>query len=102
MEGSEAGPVTLFCFAWMAIINVPSSKVSVARTGSFPLPKPVVELVLSGVELGVADDQIFGRTDSKKKDGVVGVLSKGVMDRAEYYYHALVLALIPTIQAEIY
>jgi hypothetical protein len=28
-------------------------------------------------------------------DGVVGILTRGVIDRAHYYSHALVLALIP-------
>lgn len=54
------------------------------------------------MELGHADDQVFGRVDSKKKDGVVGILTHGAIDRAHYYQHALVLALIPFINNTIY
>lgn len=35
-------------------------------------------------------------------DGVVGILTHGVIDRAQYYSHALVLALIPFHHREMY
>ena len=33
----------------------------------------------TGMELGNADDKIFGRSDSKKKDGTVGILTGWVV-----------------------
>ncbi len=66
-----------------------------ARTGAFMLPHEVAALVRSGVELGIADDQVFGRSNSKQTNGAVGLLTADLIDRQRYYEHAVVLALIP-------
>lgn len=58
----------------------------------------MTDLVRSGIELGVADDQIFHRIDSKKGDGIVGILTQGLIDRSMYYSHALILAFIPFLK----
>ena len=86
----------------MCVLEPSTGMIGSAKTGSFLLPKPVEALVRSGVELGVADDQVFGRVDSKKGDGVVGILTRGIINRSTYYSHALVLALIPFMNREIY
>lgn len=85
----------LECFAWMAVCEPRSGKFGWARTGSFQLPEAVAELVRAGVELGVADDRVFGRTNSKQGTGAVGLLTRGAVTRADYYEHALQLALVP-------
>lgn len=85
------------CFAWMVVIAVVEGKQKLgsARTATFLVPEPVAALVRTGVELGEADDKIFGRRESKKGEGLVGLLTGGMIDRAHYYKHALILACIP-------
>jgi len=83
----------LECFAWIAVYD--GAKVGYSRTASFGLPPTIRELVVGGMELGHADDQVFGLSNSKQKGGAVGHLSKSVIDRAMYYEHAVVLAYIP-------
>lgn len=62
------------------------------------LPPAVSRLMQdSGMELGDADDQIFGRSNSKQEDGTVGILTAGLIDRASYYHHALVLGFVPLL-----
>ena len=77
---------------------------------------------------GDADDVIFKRTNSKQGDGntsppllpgllvlslivldctallagVVGLLTKGALDRTQYYVHAIILALVPFINPGLY
>lgn len=92
----------LGCSAWMAVLEPATGRWGTARTGAFVLPEAVAKLVRGGMELGLADDAVFGRSGSKAKDGAVGLLTKGVMDRAAYYEHAMVLALIPFVSAEHY
>ena len=91
----------LVCFAWMAVVPcgaaAAGSRESTARTATLRLPVAVADLVRAGVELGDADDRVFGRVGSKHKDGAVGLLTKGLIDRAAYYKHALILALAPFI-----
>eukprot|EP00550_Attheya_septentrionalis_P000618 CAMPEP_0198284268 /NCGR_PEP_ID=MMETSP1449-20131203/3762_1 /TAXON_ID=420275 /ORGANISM="Attheya septentrionalis, Strain CCMP2084" /LENGTH=214 /DNA_ID=CAMNT_0043981263 /DNA_START=164 /DNA_END=806 /DNA_ORIENTATION=+ len=67
-----------------------------AQTGHFALPPQVAQLVVKeGMELGDADDQVFDRTNGKHGSGTVGILTNGMIDRANYYDHALKLALTP-------
>ena len=54
-------------------------------------------MVRVGIELGEADDIYFGRTNSKQKDGAVGILTSGEIDRKSYYEHAIIMALIAFI-----
>lgn len=91
---------TMECFAWMAIYD--GEKIGNARTASFPLPQKIKELVDNGMELGHADDIVFGRTNSKQGNGAVGLLTQGVIDRAAYYEHAVVLAMIPFLWPDLY
>ena len=99
---SGGGVRYMECFAWMAICEPGSAHVGWARTGSFQLPEAVATLVRSGVELGVADDRVFGRSNSKQGEGAVGLLTRGAVTRAEYYEQALLLALIPFGHVEHY
>mmetsp|Transcript_33228 Transcript_33228/g.43787 ORF Transcript_33228/g.43787 Transcript_33228/m.43787 type:complete len:267 (+) Transcript_33228:90-890(+) len=92
-EGSIAS--SLYCCAWMAILQPEKSQWGMARTSSFPLPPAVVESIRSGIELGYACDAFFGTTGSKKELGAVGLLTGGLVDRIDYYAHALLMALIP-------
>lgn len=97
--GEEFG--SLVCFAWMCVLG-PAGEESFSRTATLALPPAVAALVRAGVELGEADDRVFGRVGSKHQDGAVGLLTKGAVTRAGYYEHALVLALAPFVSAEHY
>jgi inosine/xanthosine triphosphatase len=90
----------LEAFAWMVIKS--DSIEGKARTSTFILPPAVAELVKGGMELGHADDLVFKRNNSKQKNGAVGILTKDLIDRSSYYEQALILALIPFINKEIY
>jgi len=83
-----------FAFAWIAILDLHGHE-GLARTGSFPLPPPVVALLQRGLELGAADDQIFGAHNSKQDLGAVGLLSHGALDRTALYEQGVLLALLP-------
>jgi inosine/xanthosine triphosphatase len=80
-------------FAWIEVHS--SDKASQAQTAVFYLPEPIAKMVRDGIELGEADDIYFGRSNSKQKDGAVGILTHGEIDRKAYYEHAMMLALIP-------
>lgn len=83
-----------FAFAWV-VVESGDGLLGKAQTGHFMLPSPVVELIQKGYELGHADDIIFGTENSKQKSGAVGILTDNIIDRSEYYLHAMILALIP-------
>lgn len=62
----------------------------------------VAELVRAGVELGEADDRVFGRTGSKWEEGAVGLLTGGAVTRTELYAQAVALALCRFVHPELY
>ncbi|AMM51833.1 inositol monophosphatase [Rufibacter sp. DG15C] len=90
----------LATFAWVVIQT--EDLVGKARSGTFFLPKAVQELVEQGMELGAANDQIFSRTNSKQKGGAIGILTHEVLDRKQLYEQAVILALVPHKNRELY
>ena len=89
---------TLWAFAWIAARW--RGGAGEARTAAFALPEAVASLVRQGLELGEADDRVFGRSNSKQQGGAVGLLTGGRLDRAALYEQAVILALIPFLEAQ--
>jgi inosine/xanthosine triphosphatase len=83
----------LLTFAWIVVLSTDGTGSS--RTATFALPQEIAQLVRQGVELGVADDRVFGRSNSKQANGAVGILTADAIDRTRYYEHAVILALVP-------
>ena len=83
----------MFASAWI-VVHTPQ-RVGQARSGLFPLPPRVQQLVDGGTELGLANDIVFAESNSKRHGGAIGSLTAGVIDRQRLYEHAMVLALVP-------
>ena len=83
----------MVAFAWVVILT--KQKQGSARTAQFRIPPTVQHLVETGMELGDADDQVFGKDNSKQKSGAVGLLTADVVTRKSLYEQAVILALIP-------
>lgn len=98
--GAEAGVETtdeqLMIFAWMAVRSRRGG-FSEARTSTLPLPSAVRDLVVSGVELGEANDRVFATSNSKLGGGAFGLLSDGRYTRESIYTQTLIIALIPFV-----
>eukprot|EP00934_Nitzschia_sp_Nitz4_P009409 Nitzschia sp. Nitz4//scaffold111_size72815//30948//31813//NITZ4_005788-RA/size72815-processed-gene-0.51-mRNA-1//1//CDS//3329533174//9399//frame0 len=74
-----------------------------SKTATFALPDALRVLIIDkGMELGHADDIVFERSNSKQKSGTVGLLTGGRMGRAQYYEHALLLAMVRWIRSDVY
>jgi non-canonical (house-cleaning) NTP pyrophosphatase len=91
----------MVAFAWMVILNNENT-IGKAKTASFFLPEAINKMVSEGMELGEADDKLFRQRNSKENGGAVGILTNGVISRADYYQQALSLALIPFLKKEFY
>jgi len=98
--GIEKMGEEMAAFAWVVILS--NDKMGKARTSTFFLPQKVTALIEQGYELGEADDMVFGKTNSKQKSGAVGILTDDLIDRTIYYSEAVVLALIPFKNANLY
>jgi inosine/xanthosine triphosphatase len=90
----------LEAFAWAAVWD--GAREGYARTAAFELPPAVAELIRAGLELGQADDQVFGTVNSKQQGGAIGLLTGDAMTRSGLYTPAVVMALIPFRNPELY
>ena len=91
----------MWAYAWVLVTDR-AGRVGRGQSGRFLLPPPVATLVRGGMELGSADDLFFGRQDSKRKEGAVGILSVGQISRRDLYQPAVTFALFPFLHPEIY
>ncbi len=87
-------------FAWVVILS--ALQEGIARTGVFTLPPRVAELLEQGMELGDADDIVFGTSNSKQDAGAVGLLTGNALTRASLYAEGVILALIPFKNPDLY
>jgi inosine/xanthosine triphosphatase len=90
----------LMTFAWVYIKT--ENIIGKGRSASFFLPNKIVKLIKEGKELGVADDIVFGRTNSKQKNGAVGILTNDLIVRKSLYIQPIIMALIPFKNEELY
>jgi inosine/xanthosine triphosphatase len=91
----------MWAYAWVVIVDT-CAVIGKGQTGRFLLPEGVAQLVRSGLELGEADDRFFGRENSKQKEGAIGLLSAGKLDRLQLYQQGVTLALLRFVQPEFY
>lgn len=91
---------TMSAFAW--VIARSKDYISKSKTSTFFLPPAVAKLVRHGIELGDADDEVFSQTDSKRKNGAVGLLTGDIITRSSLYEQAVILSLIPFRNQSLY
>ena len=83
-------------FAWIVVRSrARPETIGKARTSTFYQPDEVAKLVREGMELGHADDKVFGRENSKHAGGSAGLLTDDAVTRMTLYEQAVVLALVP-------
>lgn len=99
--GIEEKDSEIETFAWV-VVRTRENGFGKGRSGAFFLPPQVAKLIRQGKELGVADDIVFGRANSKQENGAVGILTGDVIDRTGFYTEAVILALIPFKNRELY
>lgn len=98
--GCDTHDGDMVAFAWIVVMS--GGGQCSARTAQFRLPQQVQRLVEEGMELGDADDRVFGRKNSKQQSGAVGLLTSDVVTRTTLYEQAVILALIPFKNPDLY
>lgn len=91
----------LSVFAWIVALSK-NGLSGRGRTATFFLPPPVSALVRQGIELGDADDQIYGTSNSKQNVGAAGLLSNNVITRTTLYQPAVIMSLFPFKNQKLY
>ncbi len=87
-------------FAWIVIFR--NGIIGKAKAPIFILPPVYKEYLEKGMEVGHISDVVFGKENSKQNMGASGLLTRGVLDRKNYYVPAVILACLPFVQPELY
>lgn len=78
-------------------------RVTLGGGPSFEYPSAIVSKVLGeGIEVGTAMDQLTGVEELGQKQGAIGYFSKGRLDRTSLTEQAVLMALLPRINQELY
>ncbi len=65
-------------------------------------PPAMMKYVKKGMELGDIDDMLFGKKNTKHKQGHFGLMSKGALLREEAYQHGVISALTRFIHPKLF
>jgi inosine/xanthosine triphosphatase len=93
----EYGPAT---FAFVAIAD--QKQISIGRSCNLPLPTVIYQALKSGEELGHVMDRLFNTNNVKQKGGAIGLLTNGLATRESVYRQAMILAMAPFINPDLY
>ncbi len=88
-------------FAW-AVAKSKDNKIGKGKTVTFILPDAVSKHIREGKELAHAADIVFNESESGKKQGTIGILTGNHIDRTRYNLDAVIMALIPFKNPDLY
>ena len=96
----EAGLDGDFTFAWMVIEH--QGKIGQARSASLMLPPAALSQLQKGKELGDVMDAMFNQDNVKQKGGAIALLTLNKLSRSSVYHQALILAMIPFLNKNLF
>lgn len=90
-----------FDVQWCGVADK-AGHVTLGHGPGFTYPAQVVERVKGGQTVGDVMSELSGVRDLGAKQGAIGFLSRGAMDRAELTRSAIVMAMLPRLRPELY
>ena len=100
LQPVQGEPESFLSYCWVVVLG--REQAGRARSASYELPKAICDLIRQGMELGDADDLIFGVSGSKGESGGVGLLTGDRVTRSQFYAEAVKLALIPFVNPDLF
>ena len=95
---ADAGPIEI----QVAVISDRSSRVSIGLSQGFMLPLHWLDELLDRVELEEIVTKTIRRRDVGEKLGFIGYLTYGLVTRTELSYNAVLMALVPRLNPNLY
>jgi inosine/xanthosine triphosphatase len=86
---------------WCAIVDR-AGRATLGHGPGFVYPTQVAERIKGGLTVGDVVGELAGVKDLGAKQGAIGFLSGGAMDRAELTRSAVVMAMLPRLRPELY
>ena len=89
-----------FNFNCVCILH--QDKIGFGTSSYFELPSSIIPQLQEGKELGHLFDSIAGVENIKHKGGAIGYLTKSIIDRKQLQVPAIIMALVPLLNKELY
>jgi len=87
---------------WCAIIDK-NGFLTIGSSPDFEYPRKIAADALKGIEVSKSAAQLYGMDETAlKESGVISKLTLGVLPREGYIYYAVLMALIPRLQPELF
>ena len=102
LEGGVTFSSSGNAYLFGVVVVAHAGRESAARSASLQLPRWVGERIRRGEELGPIMDELSGVRNSKQKMGAVGLLTGGLVERADVWTQTLALALAPYLRPDLY
>ncbi len=103
--GIEGGVIQFYGkyynLGFVAIVDR-NGNVGTGTSGWFECPKGIVEKLKEGKELGSVMDELTGDHDTKRKQGAIGIFTRGLVDRKTLYVHGILMALCRFLSPEFF
>ncbi len=90
-----------FSFGAICIIDE-EGRIGYGTTPHFELPESISKELLKRIELGHVIDKITGEHNTKQKEGAIGFLTKGRMNRKELYVQGIIVSLVHFMNENLY
>jgi inosine/xanthosine triphosphatase len=103
--GIEGGVINMFdkWFSFTVVcVSDKNDKYGYGITSLFELPQIVINEIKNGKELGEIMDELTKRENTKQKEGAIGILTKGIIDRKSLYVQAIICAIIPFLNKDLF
>jgi len=82
----------LWSTVWVVVVDTKGNQV--ANNGArFKVPERIAQAIRTGGEMGPVVQQLTGQADVKQKQGMIGIITQGMVDRTEEYTGIAKLAL---------
>ena len=72
-----------------------NGRMTIGMSSGFRYPDDIIELLRKGMTVGEAMKQLYTKDSRGRKEGAVGVLSKGLLDRKTLTEQSVLAAMIP-------
>ncbi len=90
-----------FSTGWVVIVDTHGIE-GISSSLYRPAPLPSMALVRQGLELGSANDVVFGKTNSKQANGLIGLLTNDILTREGVFRDAVISALARFLHPELF
>lgn len=90
-----------FNCGWIVVIDKNGNE-GIGSTVKILTPPRILKFVKEGLELGDANDVVFGKTNSKQGEGHVGLMTKNIITRSDGYKHGVIVALSRFIHPDLF